>query len=370
MLETLRAHALERLEASGEAEATRRRHARFFVGLVERGEPQLRGPRAPAWLDRFGRELDNVRAALQWCVGASEAGMGLRLFGKLSAYWYLRGDPVEARRWLDALVVLPGAPAAPGLVRALNAGALTCVRQGDLDGVQRYAAAALAAARERGDGTGAAFCRAALLACGVAEGGRPATAEDVAGALAEVDARGDTWLRAVAATFAGFGAAHAGRPEAAAAHLAAALDGFRATGDIWGVAESAVELGQVVLRRREPGPAARIFLEGFRAHRALGHRQGMARCLAGAAGAAARRDARRAARLLGAAEALRDGTGTWLQGVHGAEFDGHAAAVRSLLSEAAFAAACDEGRRLPLEESEREAAVLTGLLGSAPPEAQ
>ena len=39
MLETIRAYALERLEASGEAEEIRRRHAEHFLAVAEQIEP-------------------------------------------------------------------------------------------------------------------------------------------------------------------------------------------------------------------------------------------------------------------------------------------------------------------------------------------
>jgi hypothetical protein len=345
MLETVGEYALERLDASPDVGAVRRCHAAYFTALAERGEPELRGPRATAWLSRFERDLDNIRAALAWCVREEEASLGLRLFGKLSAHWYLRGDPAEARRWLDGLLALPDAGTAEGLVRALNAGAIVALRQGDLGALQRYAADALAAARARADAAGAAFARVALLLAGVGEAGRPATPADVAAALAEAEAPGDVWLRAFGSVCAGFALARAGQAERAAALLAVALEGFRATGDLWGIAESAVELGQVALARDDPAGAARLFATGFAAHRALGHRQGAARCLAGAAAAAGRTDPRGAARLLGVADALLDAAGAPLGGIYAEEIARHSAAVRARLGADAFAAALLEGRR-------------------------
>lgn len=44
LLAIVREYAVERLEARGEAEATRIAHARYYYGLVQRIAPGLRGP--------------------------------------------------------------------------------------------------------------------------------------------------------------------------------------------------------------------------------------------------------------------------------------------------------------------------------------
>src|SRR5205814_949082 len=80
LLEPIRQYAEERLLASGEAEATRRRHAEHCLALVERAEPKLRGPEQQRWFARLARELDNLRAALAWSRtpdGDTELGLGL-----------------------------------------------------------------------------------------------------------------------------------------------------------------------------------------------------------------------------------------------------------------------------------------------------
>ena len=50
MLETIREYGLERLSLSGAEEATRDRHARFFLELAERAEPELRGAGQADWI--------------------------------------------------------------------------------------------------------------------------------------------------------------------------------------------------------------------------------------------------------------------------------------------------------------------------------
>src|SRR5205807_6825701 len=111
-----------------EASALRRRHAHFFLEVAETAAAQLRGPRQEMWLDRLEGELDNLRAALEWCLSESsrdhpgtvqESGehgaplptgdcllpsgpeMGLRLARALGWFWYHRGHWNEGRAWLE-----------------------------------------------------------------------------------------------------------------------------------------------------------------------------------------------------------------------------------------------------------------------------
>jgi predicted ATPase/DNA-binding winged helix-turn-helix (wHTH) protein len=66
LLETIRAYALEKLAESGEAEHAARRHAEFFRDVFA---PASLGSELPITIDempRHGRQLDDVRAALDW----------------------------------------------------------------------------------------------------------------------------------------------------------------------------------------------------------------------------------------------------------------------------------------------------------------
>src|SRR5215472_5807032 len=124
LLETIREFALERLAEAGEADSALRRHAEYYAALAEQAHPQLYGPAQLAALDRLEAEHDNLRAALTWSLepqgtGAADAarvGVGLRLVESLAAFWHQHGHATEGRRWLQRAINLAsddtGAPLA------------------------------------------------------------------------------------------------------------------------------------------------------------------------------------------------------------------------------------------------------------------
>src|SRR6185295_16733816 len=65
MLETIREYGLEQLDERGELGELQERHADYYLALVERAEPELRGRDQALWLEQLNTELDNLRAALQ-----------------------------------------------------------------------------------------------------------------------------------------------------------------------------------------------------------------------------------------------------------------------------------------------------------------
>jgi predicted ATPase len=153
MLETLREYALERLEASGEAEAVRQRHAEFFVALAEHVQPNMRGDERNVWYTRFDAEQDNMRAALSWALATGNAELGLRLAGALGEYWFWWAEAWhEGWSWISRLLALPEARQ-PKRARAnaLKAAIHLLVYVGDSAQSDRIADESLALFRELGD---------------------------------------------------------------------------------------------------------------------------------------------------------------------------------------------------------------------------
>jgi predicted ATPase len=66
LLDTIRAYAIEQLDASGERARLVRRHAEYYRDLFERAEADAPSRPAAEWLADYAPEIDNLRAALDW----------------------------------------------------------------------------------------------------------------------------------------------------------------------------------------------------------------------------------------------------------------------------------------------------------------
>ncbi|MGH8957059.1 MAG: ATP-binding protein [Acidimicrobiia bacterium] len=104
MLETIREYGHSRLKADGELDEIAKRHLVYFRDLAELAEPNLLTP--AGWLDRFERELDNLRGALNHALATQEAENGLRLAAALWRFWFQRGYLREGRSWLENLLAV------------------------------------------------------------------------------------------------------------------------------------------------------------------------------------------------------------------------------------------------------------------------
>lgn len=103
LLETTRQYALEKLAASDEPWC-RRAHAAHFVEMCERAEAEWPTTPTAAWLELYGSDTDNLRAALEWAFGPDgDKALGLRLTASSYPLWWdLPYLPLqESRRWFD-----------------------------------------------------------------------------------------------------------------------------------------------------------------------------------------------------------------------------------------------------------------------------
>ena len=356
MLETIREYARERLGESDEAEAIHRAHARYFLALAERVEPELTRPNQAVWLAAVDAERDNLRAALRWAVDAREDATAVRLAGALWGYWEIRGLYAEGQTWLERVLAAGEQDDVPIRDRAravFGAGALA-YRRRDLERSERRLTEALGLFRMLNDPGGEAGCLAFLGLVMLVQGRLEEAEGFHEAALAVARAAEDGVL--VAGTLSNLGeVAHArGDRERAEALYEESLAAGRALPNPLAEARALTNLAVVAVETGRHGRAAALHREGLRIYRDLGDRRGIASSLEGL-GAAAVDQPHLAARLYGAASALRDITGSPVPAIEQRAHERGIAAARARLGEAAFAQAWAEGRAADLDAVVAEA---------------
>ncbi len=168
MLETIREYGLEALALSGENEITSQAHALYYLTLAEVAEPKLAGPHQAIWFERLGQELDNLRAALVWCLERGEVGhnieIALRLAAALWWFWEVRVHWSEGLDFLERALAGGEDVAAPLQVKALKATAHLTYTRSDFDRAEALSEECLALCHELGDTEGIALSHR-LLGC-------------------------------------------------------------------------------------------------------------------------------------------------------------------------------------------------------------
>jgi predicted ATPase len=88
LLDTTRAYALEKPNQSGERERLARRHAEYYRGLFEQAEPEWEARPTAEWLGDYGRQIDNLRAALDWAFSpGGDPSIGVALTAAAVPLW-------------------------------------------------------------------------------------------------------------------------------------------------------------------------------------------------------------------------------------------------------------------------------------------
>lgn len=407
LLETIRQYARERLLDSGEAEATFRRHRDWFLALVERAKADFfSGPAPTAWLTVFDREHDNLRAALEWSSAeARGGGAGLRLAAGLWRYWEIRGYLVEGRQWLERTLA-----ATDGEVSTLRANALTGAGilahiQGEYPAALAFHEASLLQHRQLGRPHSIAFA-ANNLANVAAEQGDYALARELYEESNEiVRSLGDRRGTAIGLINLADVVSRQGDYATAQTIFTESVEILRELGDRWGMAFALDNSALAAGRRKDFASARSLHEQALAISRELGDERGVARTLMHLADVASQegdltrarslhreclrirqalRDmpgiavameklawvvmadaAEDAARLVGAAETLRETIHTPLPAASRGDYEQYVRSLASRLGEELFEAARLQGRAMGPEAA--VAAILADRRDDATP---
>ncbi len=404
MLETIRQYAREKLIAAGEAERFADRHLEAFAALASDAEAPLRGPRMVDWLDRLDGELDNLGAALEWALEA-DPWKAVELASALLGYWNVRVMSQDNEARIVAAIeiararIAPSSEASAGELavagRLLGEAARLWGMSGRAETGYAWAVEAMAAGDASGDTTARLYALGGLAISSVFSGRAGFGGSEVRMIFEEgadlAEANGQWWIVALAAGFAGAsigmfdpaagqplidrGVAaarrsgspyaiaavsmaegralgHAGRIDEAAAAFKRSIEGFMELGDERFVLAARSDLAHALRRGGRADEARSMYRETLPGWVHLGHRGAVANQLENVAyldidGGALDR----AARLLGAAEAMRQAADQKMAFDEEPEYEAYVARLRAALPDTACVAAWSAGRALTLVES-------------------
>ncbi len=399
LLDTIREYAAGRLAASGEEPELRLLHRGYMLAMAEgivarafvRGDPPW--PARVAMYNRIAAERGNFRAALSVCLDRGDAAQGLRLCSALRSPWVAYGDVTEGVRWFDRFLELdrevPEAIRARALIRraelafeqqdyaaaakcaqaglerclaagtgdeagALRVLALVSLRSGSGEESLATADAAIAAARAAADDWEEGLALAVRAAI-IARQGRLNEAQRAFDVALDVLQDNNGW--GVAQTLYGFGALARARGDHAAAlrHFGQALALYREIDARPEIARCLAGIGRVALAQQDLPLARSSLTECLQLSLATGQRLAIARCLEAFAllTAAQGGEPARAAKLQGAALALREAIGVVRSSPAGTRLSQLLDSARGPLGEAAVAALLQEGRAMTGYEAAR-----------------
>jgi predicted ATPase/DNA-binding CsgD family transcriptional regulator len=358
-LETIRQYGREKLEQSGELYPASLRHARYFMALAEEAEPDLRGPDQVARFRHLERENDNFRAALSWSLGHEEessqeiAEVGLRLTVALWLFWNIQGS-TEGYRWVEEALRKTN-ERTPVRARALGGAGWMSLWGGDYNRAISLLEESVALFEELGDTDEAAISLAYLGMTAVrqADVDRVFALREEADALRQEPSLGQRAL-AELLFFLAAASSSEGDYQQAMTNFEESLAVFRGLEDARGISRCLISFGMVSIMAHDYESTQSVVRPGLESVKGLGDKPGTSfALLVAAALAGVRRDPTRAARLWGAAEALREAIGLSMGHQDRVDYDyeGRVAAARARLDEADWQAAWNEGRTMSPEQA-------------------
>ncbi len=403
MLETIRQYAREKLLAAEEVGKIADRHFVAFAALAIENEEALRGPRAVDRLDLLDAEQENLVGALEWGLeaapweavrmasallgywavrvmsqdndarivdaiaiarrtvldrddaAAADQAIAARLMGEAARLWAMSGRADVALEWAIDAVRLATASDDP-VARVAAVGGLAVARvfsgqAGDQSDVRLLFEEAARLGRETGQWW--------IVAMAESFGGASLSAFDPAAGRAMIERGVDAAVRSgshyamgAAAMAQGRALGRSGDTDGAVAAFGTAIDRFMELGDERFVLASRSDLAHALRRGGRLAEAAELYRQTLRGWVHLGHRGAIANQLENVAYVDIDQQRfERAARLLGAAAAIREAAHAVMAFDEEPELESFVARVRAALAPAALEAATAAGRDLTVREA-------------------
>ncbi|HEY3476398.1 MAG TPA: tetratricopeptide repeat protein, partial [Anaerolineales bacterium] len=358
LLETIRQYALERLVEAGEASVIRDQHLDFYLNVAEKSEPHM-GHESGIWINRLDKDLDNIRAAMEWSTNSGKAAVALRMAGSLVYfwfYWFAHGNLLSEwqHRILLALSRPEGMERTLARAKALNA--LGFLYWADMYPTDRRVELeeALSIGRELGDpwNTATALRYLGLIA---SMQGNYMEARSFLEQSLEIwrsmgleGRSGVSWTL----TFLGDVALNQNESKEARSIFEAAVAILREIGDKNLLAYPVRRLGLLAWREKDFARAIAFCKESLSLNRELGDPRGVLACLAGFADIAVVQEKfARAAQIMAAVETQLAAMGMRLLPVDQMEYERNLADLRANFDEKALAKFWAKGKAMSLDDA-------------------
>ncbi len=312
MLETIREFATESLEASGETDLLRRRHADYLLEVASDAAPGLESGRIEQF-DRLEQDLPNFRASFAWLLGADPAD-AFRLADALRDFWFARGYLHEGRRWFASVLANDSGDLA-ARARVLSAASILASLQADWPETRRLAEENTRISETIGDPTAVAQSLLTLGRAFLAEGEPDRALQLFEQADVVATTAGAARMVGMARFNSGYLELGRGDYRSAKERFESARAQFTAIDNTYGAARTLAALGAVALHENRFEDAVPPLRESIELARTMGDRENLAWALELLGVAWSDSDAQLSAKLLGAAEALRELLGGKLEGI-------------------------------------------------------
>ena len=275
LLDSTRAFAGALLARKPEAGSIAERHARLYASIALEAGNRLGGPDAGEWIQLVAEEMDNLRAALTWCI-ANDLRLALAVCASLGGYWDFHGRLQEGRHWLGLALAADPVIESRERTAALAAAGMLAFRQADYATARDMFEATLRGAEAAGD---RALSARALAGLG-----------DVANHVGDLDGartkfekslelyRQENDLLSVARGLSRLGGTYnyGGDFEGAEALFSKSLEAFRQLGDRAGIANQLFTVGSTRLFRGKFQSARNFFAESLQIRKEIGDAVGIA----------------------------------------------------------------------------------------------
>jgi non-specific serine/threonine protein kinase len=310
LLETIRDFGWAKLREAGDALVVRRRHRDWYDQFLKQVDADWIGSGQVDRLSRIDRDLPNLRAALEFCLSEpGEADVGLRMTAVLAhVYWFGRGRLSEGQHWL-VRALAKSDPRNPDRLRALHMATLLAVFQGDLAAGSGVVEEKRALADQLGDASARAQATLGMGTLALQAGDFHQATVYFQDCLVQFREEGN--LPCQLEALIGLGQSVGIEDEQRGiAHLEEVVAITEPRGELLYRSYALWSLGIAFWRQGNPQHASRLLSHGLVLKRQIDDTLGAAFCLEGLAWtAASEQDHRRAAILLGAAQAIADSTG-------------------------------------------------------------